>query len=38
VTKIQVDEVNGVLIWFMVQVAESKLIEDELDWKGPTFF
>jgi hypothetical protein len=34
----QVDEVNGMLIWVVVQVAEIKLIADELDWEGPTFF
>jgi hypothetical protein len=38
VTDMEVDEVNDVPTWVVVQIAESKLIAEELAQEGPTIF
>jgi hypothetical protein len=38
VIDMEVDEVNDVLSWTMVQIVESKLIVEELAQEGPTIF
>jgi hypothetical protein len=37
-TDMEVDEVNKMLTWAAIQLAESKLIEKELAWEGPAVF